>query len=85
MQDDDPLQELLIENEQLRRRLAIECMDATEEDKLLAHNLIAELQATISELHAEIAVLKGSRNSCQQENAELKRQCAAMRKRITGK
>lgn len=73
---------LLEDNERLSDRLAVEAMDTTEEEKLLASALIAELRAQIKTLSAELKAVKNSRDRFQDENAQLKRQCAMQRKQL---
>lgn len=66
--------ELADENEKLRDRLAIEAMDASEEEKTEASHTINELRAKIKTLEAELDAVKASRDGFQRENAELKKQ-----------
>lgn len=67
--------ELATENEQLQDRLAVEAMDASEEEKTQAAETIRELRALVRTLEAENAALKVSRNTYQRELAEVKKQC----------
>lgn len=66
--------ELADENEKLRDRLAVEAMDASEEEKTEASHTINELRAKIKTLEAELDAVKASRDGFQRENAELKKQ-----------
>lgn len=56
--------------------------DATEEEKTQASGLIAELRAQIKTLEASNRALIISRDSYQNENAQLKKQCAQQRREI---
>lgn len=66
--------ELADENEKLRDRLAVEAMDASEEEKTEASHTINELRSKIKTLEAELDAVKASRDGFQRENAELKKQ-----------
>lgn len=70
------------ENDRLSDRLAVEAMDATEEEKTLAHETIAELRAKVKTLEAELKAVKASRDGYMQENAQLKKQVAMQRKQL---
>jgi len=70
------------ENDRLSDRLAVEAMDATEEEKTLAHETIAELRAKVKTLEAELKAVKASRDGYMQECSQLKRQCAMQRKQL---
>lgn len=70
------------DNEKLEDRLAVECMEATEEEKALAAQTIAELRERIRVLEIEVAAVKTSRDTYQNENAALKGQCARLQKAI---
>ena len=72
--EDDMVQEVLAENEQLKDRLAVAAMDATEEEKELAQETIEELRATVKNLTLELDAVKRSRDQFQRECAELKKQ-----------
>lgn len=73
---------LTTENERLNERLAVEAMNASEEERTAASNLIAELRTTISVLKAENAAIKVSRDTLLTENAQLKQQCAFWRRKV---
>jgi ParB-like chromosome segregation protein Spo0J len=77
----DTVTELATENEQLRDRLAVEAMDASEEEKTHAAQTIAELRARVVTLEAENAALKSSRDGFMRENGELKKQVALWRRK----
>ena len=72
--DNDMVQEVLAENEQLKDRLAVAAMDATEEEKELAQETIEELRTTVKNLTLELDAVKKSRDQFQRECAELKKQ-----------
>lgn len=76
------IRELSDENEQLRDRLAVEQMDASEEAKSEAAETIAEMRDRIKALEAELDAVKSSRDGFQRENAELKKQIAMNQKQI---
>lgn len=67
---------LVEEIERLNDRLAIESLNATEEEKSHAAETINNLRSDLKLITIERDSLKNSRNSYQNENAELKRQCA---------
>jgi uncharacterized ParB-like nuclease family protein/FtsZ-binding cell division protein ZapB len=71
---DDMVQEVVAENEQLKDRLAVAAMDATEEEKQLAKETIDELRTIVKNLNVELEAVKKSRDQYQRENAELKKQ-----------
>lgn len=72
---DDVLKELTEENEALTDRLSIQAMDASEEEKALASETIAQLREENRLLSLECNSLKISRNSYQHEASEAKKQC----------
>jgi hypothetical protein len=76
------IRELSDENEQLRDRLAVEQMDASEEAKSEAAATIAEMRDRIKALEAELDAVKSSRDGFQRENAELKKQIVMNQKQI---
>lgn len=76
------IRELSNENDQLRDRLAVEQMDASEEAKSEAAATIAEMRDRIKALEAELDAVKSSRDGFQRENAELKKQIAMNQKQI---
>lgn len=67
------VQALSERNDDLEARVAVESMDASEEEKTSAANLIVELKSQIKTLEAEADALRSMRNSLMTENAELKR------------
>lgn len=70
----DTLAQVAQENEHLRDRLAVEAMDASEEEKLQAAETITELRERVRVLEIELDAVKGSRDTYMRENAELKKQ-----------
>ena len=62
------------ENEELKAKLAVKAMDASEEEKQSAQELIDELRATIKSQEAQIKGLTASRDAYQLKNAELLKQ-----------
>ncbi len=66
--------DLAAENERLSDRLAVEAMDATEEEKTAAAQTISELREQVSIMEAELSAVKASRDTYMRENAELKKQ-----------
>lgn len=78
----DVMQELLADNEKLADRLAVAAMDATEEEKKLAEETITELRERIRVLEIELQSVKISRDQFQAENAEMKKQIAALNRKL---
>lgn len=68
--------------EDTRAQAAINLMDASEEDKKSAENLIKELQEENRLLKIELESVKASRDTFQNENAQLKRQVAMLMKKL---
>jgi len=68
------VQELAEENKKLEARVAVAAMDATEEEKSSAHQIISDLQEQVRMLEADNRVLKASRDSFQAEASEAKKQ-----------
>jgi FtsZ-binding cell division protein ZapB len=68
------VQEVVAENEQLKDRLAVAAMDATDEEKQLAKETIDELRAIVKNLNVELEAVKKSRDQYQRECTELKKQ-----------
>lgn len=76
----DTVRELAEENDQLRDRLAVEAMDASEEEKTVAAETIRELRAQVQTLEAELRAVKASRDGLMRTDAEQKKQIAYWRK-----
>lgn len=74
--------ELADENEKLRDRLAIEAMDASEEEKTEAAQTIADLRAQIKTLEMELDAVKASRDGFQRQNAELLKQVQMQQRQL---
>jgi hypothetical protein len=86
--DDDTLAEahhtitdLAQENERLQDRLAVEAMDASEEEKTQAAETIRSLRSRVVTLEAEVAALKVSRDTYMREASEAKKSAIYWRKR----
>ena len=79
---DDVMVELAEEVQRLSDRLAVEAMDATEEEKTLAADTIAELRTQVASLEVQLRAVQGVRDQLMQENAELKRQCLSQQRRL---
>lgn len=75
-------QTLAEENQKLTDRLAIQNMDATEEEKQEAAETIEELRALVASQEAEIRALKASRDTYQAKNADMMRQIKYLRKQL---
>jgi len=79
---DEAVQELVAENQRLADRLAVEAMEASEEEKQAAGETIAELREQIRILEIENQSLKISRDTFQRENSELKRTVASLQRKL---
>ena len=79
---DEAVAELVAENQRLSDRLAVEAMDASEEEKLAASETIAELREQIRILEIENQSLKISRDTYQRENAELKKTVQSLQRKL---
>jgi hypothetical protein len=76
------IDELVERNAQLEKRLAVELMEATPEEKAKAKDLIEELQDQVKQLTIENQALSVSRDTFQAENAQLKRQVKMLQKKL---
>lgn len=76
------MQALSEQNEHLEARLAVEAMDASEDEKTAAAALIRELQSQVKTLEAEADSLRSMRDSLLVENGALKRQCESLVRRL---
>jgi hypothetical protein len=81
-EQDEAVQELVAENQRLSDRLAVEAMDASEEEKLAASETIAEMREQIRILEIENQSLKISRDTYQRENAELKKTVQSLQRKL---
>lgn len=70
------------ENERLNDRLAVEAMDASEEEKGKAAATIAELRAELKTVTAELKAVKSSRDIFMRDNAELKKTVERLQKKL---
>ena len=76
------INELAAENDQLRDRVAIAAMSGTDEERAMAAETIAELRDQIKTLEAELDAVRTSRDTFQQQNAELMKQVRLQQKQI---
>lgn len=72
--------DLAAENERLSDRLAVEAMDASEEEKTAAAHTIADLRERVRVLEIEVNALKASRDTYMRESAERLKQINYWRK-----
>jgi uncharacterized ParB-like nuclease family protein len=79
---DEAVQELVAENQRLADRLAVEAMEASEEEKQAAGETISELREQIRILEIENQSLKISRDTFQRENAELKKTVQSLQRKL---
>ncbi len=79
---DEAVKELVAENQRLSDRLAVESMDASEEERLAASETITELRERVVLLELENASLKISRDTFQRENGELKKTVAGLQRQL---
>ncbi len=68
------------ENDRLSDRLAVEAMDASEEEKTAAAETIAQLREQVRVLEAEVSALKVSRDTYMRESAQKEQQIKYWRK-----
>lgn len=82
--DDERQKELITslseENTKLKDRVALAAFDATEEERNMAERTIAELREQVRILEIELEAVKKSRDTFQNENAQMRKQIAMMRK-----
>lgn len=76
------VQALSEENDRLADRLAVEAMDATEEERTAAATTIAELRADLKTTRAELDATRSSRDSLLVENGALKQQCQSLLRKL---
>lgn len=82
----DHLVEALTEEvNNLKLKVALTFMDASEEDKALAEQIFKEQQDEIAVLSVELQAVKQSRDQYQAENARLKKYVASLEKQVKGK
>lgn len=84
--DDERQKELITslseENTKLKDRVALAAFDATEEERNMAERTIAELREQVRILEIELEAVKKSRDTFQNENAQMRKQIAMMRKQL---
>jgi hypothetical protein len=73
--------EIVEDNENLKRRLAVAAMEATDEEKGMAEAQLVESASKIKTLEAELFAVKANRDRYMNENAELKRQVASWKRK----
>lgn len=73
---------LLGENEQLKDRLAVAAMDATDEEKDMARQTIVELREELRLAKIELTAVKSSRDTFQAENQQLKAQVKMLNNKL---
>ena len=73
---------LIAENEQLKDRLAVAAIDATEEERRMAQTTIEELRESVRTLNIELVAVKSSRDAYQTENSQLKKQVTMLQKKL---
>ena len=79
--EDEYVNEVVTENERLKDRLAVEAMDASDEEKTMAKETIESLRAEIRTLTVELEAVKRSRDQYQMENNELKKQIKMLQRK----
>ena len=72
------------ENQELKCRLAVARMEATEEEKRMADDIFNELLSELSVLQLEINAVKISRDGMQSENQRLKHRIITLEKKLKG-
>ena len=77
----DAINYLKQENESLTHKLALHSMDASDEDRALAAELIEAQANEIKQLKIEVESLTVSRNMFQAECGQLKKQIAMMNRK----
>lgn len=78
------IEALTEEVNRLKTRLAVQFMDATDEDKQFAERLFREQQDEIAILNIELSSVKKSRDEFQAEGQKLKRKILALEKKMKG-
>ena len=78
------IEALTEEVNRLKTLLAVQLMDATDEDKQFAERLFREQQEEIAILNIELASVKKSRDEFQAESQKLKRRILALEKKVKG-
>lgn len=78
----EAIAQLIEENENLTDRLAVVAMDATDEERKQAEELIASLREELKLLKIENKALVKSRDTFQAENVQLKKQVKMLQKKL---
>lgn len=73
---------LTVENDQLKDQIALGYMEGSAEDKAAAEKVIAELREDLRVTKIELEAVKISRNTFQNENAQMRSQITWLQKRI---
>jgi hypothetical protein len=81
-QKQEVIDELVVQNQKLTQRLAIELMEASPEEKQSAEKLIEELREEIRLLKIENQALTVSRDTFQSENGQMKKQIKMLQKKL---
>ncbi len=81
--EDDMVAELIEQNERLNDRLAVEVMDASEEEKALAKETIDSLRSEVKNLRIELEAVKKSRDQYQMECSEMKKQIKILQRQLS--
>ena len=84
MEQEFLIEALTQENTQLKNKLALNFMDASEEEKKYAEQLFKEQQDEIAVLSVELQSIRKSRDAFQLENAQLKRKILSLEKKLKG-
>ena len=78
----DQISDLQHDVERLNDRLAVGAIDASDEEKAAASETIAALRAEVRTLGAHLDAVTLSRDTLQEENAQLKKQCQMYRNKL---
>jgi hypothetical protein len=78
----DAISDLADQNDQLRYKLGVSVLDATEEEKQIVYDEMMELNARIRSLEAQLNAVTVMRDSLMRENAEMKKQMLSQRNQI---
>ena len=79
---DELIEHLTKENEDLTMNLALAHMGGTEEQQNEAREIINALREEVRVLKIELVAVKQSRDTFQQENSQLKQQCASYQRQL---
>lgn len=84
MEQEFVIEALTQENALLKNKLALQTMEASDEDKQYAEKLFKEMQDELAILCIEVNAVKKSRDEFQSENQKLKRRIAVLEKKLKG-